>query len=240
MNIGGFSNLPTRRLPPRGHDMRNILISTLILIMPAVSAGQSQQSDRAQGWDFTVAGIYQLPDVADGQGGSSLDVDNAWGIGFILGYNISNHLSVSAELDFLRPDYKAVLVDEDDSDNTITIDHSMSQFNSRFKGTFNFADGPLVPYIEAGFGWTKIDSNVADGPPITGCWWHPWWGYICSNYYNTFSKTYSSYGGGAGLRYELAGNSFIKASYNFWVMDTGSRSADPELETLQIEYGWSF
>ena len=27
--------------------------------------------------------------------------------------------------------------------------------------TWDFSDGPLVPYIEAGIGWSFIDSNVA-------------------------------------------------------------------------------
>ncbi len=238
--VGRISTLPTRCSTSQGQYMRNILIGTLIFMIPAISAGQGQGSGRAQDWDFSVAGIYQRPDIASGQSGSSLDVDDAWGLGFNLGYNFSNRLSVSADIDFLRPDYKATLVDENYPGNTTTVNHSMSQFNGRLKGTFNFTDGPFVPYIEAGFGWTYIDSNLADGPPITGCWWHPWWGYICSNYYSTFSKTYTSYGAGIGLLYEMVGNSFIKASYNYWTLDTGSQSADPALETLQIEYGWRF
>ena len=220
--------------------MRKMLLGTLIFIIPAISMAQGQSSGRGQGWDFSLAGIYQQPDVASGQGGSSLDVDDAWGFGFNIGYNFNDRLSVSADFDFLRPDYKAVLVDENDPTNIITVDHTLSQFNSRFKGTFNFTDGPFVPYIEAGFGWTNVDSNVADGPPITGCWWHPWWGYICSNFYSTFSQTNTTYGGGIGMRYELVGNSFIKASYNLWQLDTGSQSADPQLESLRIEWGWSF
>ena len=143
--------------------MRKILLGMLIFIVPAISVGQGHDSGRGQGWDFSVAGIYQRPDVAGGQGGSSLDVDDAWGIGFNIGYNFSNRLSVSADFDFLRPDYKAALVDENDPTNIITVDHTLSQFNSRFKGTFNFTDGPFVPYIEAGFGWTNVDSNVAPG-----------------------------------------------------------------------------
>lgn len=32
--------------------------------------------------------------------------------------------------------------------------------------TWDFSDGSLVPYIEAGIGWSFIDSNVASGPQL--------------------------------------------------------------------------
>ena len=206
---------------------------------------QGYGNSRAQTWDFGIAAIYQGTDVADGQGGSSLKVDNAWGLGFNIGYNFNAHLNISADFDFLRPDYKAtVLTEPNPPDGSApvqtTIDHRLSQFNGRLKGTFYFTEGPLVPYVEAGFGWTYIDSNVADSPPQGFCWWHPWWGYICDTWVSTFSTTETTYGGALGIRYELAGNSFIKASYNLWKLDTGGDRADPQLESVRLEYGWRF
>ncbi len=50
----------------------------------------------------------------------------------------------------------------------------------------------------------------------------------------------NSYGGALGFRYDMVGNTFIKASYNLWKPDTGRSRADPELETFRIEYGWRF
>jgi opacity protein-like surface antigen len=124
--------------------------------------------------------------------------------------------------------------------STTTVSHRLSQFNGRIIGTFNMMDGPLVPYIDAGFGWTYVDSNVADGPPTTGCWWHPWWGYICSNFWNTYSSTETSYGVGLGLRYEIRGGSFIKGSYNYWKLNSGGASDDFDLGSFRVEYGWNF
>ncbi len=49
-----------------------------------------------------------------------------------------------------------------------------------------------------------------------------------------------SYDGALGFRYDMIGNTFIKASYNLWKLDTGNSRADPELETFRIEYGWRF
>ena len=152
--------------------MQKVLLTILILAAPAVSMAQGYGNGRAQTWDFSVGGIYQSGDSSDGQSGSSLDVDSALGFGFNVGYNFNNRLNVSADFDFLRPDYTAVVVSEPNPNpgnlhpETTTISHRLSQFNGRLKGTFYFTDGPLVPYVEAGFGWTYIDSNVADGPPL--------------------------------------------------------------------------
>jgi opacity protein-like surface antigen len=225
--------------------MRKIFFTTLFLVVPAVSLAQGYGNTRAQSWDFSIGGIYQKANISKGQGGSSLEVDNAFGLGFNIGYNFNNRLNMSADFEFLRPDYTAVVLSEpnppDGSPPVIsTIEHRLSQFNGRLKGTYYFTDGPFVPYVEAGFGWTYIDSNVADGPPQGFCWWHPWWGYVCQSFVNTFSTTETTYGGALGVRYEMAGNSFIKASYNLWKLNTGSERADPQFESIRIEYGWRF
>ena len=232
--------------------MKKLFLSAIVLIAPAISAAQGYGSGRAQSWDFSFGVIYQQADVAAGPGDtdpgapqSSLEVDDEFGFGFNVGYHITDHLNVSADFEFLRPDYTAVVVTEANPPDgsppqTETINHRLNQFNGRLKGTYYFTDGPFVPYVEAGFGWTYVDSNVASGPPTGFCWWHPWWGYICESFVDTFSSTETTYGGALGVRYEMPGNSFIKASYNYWVLVTGSQRADPTLESIRVEYGWRF
>lgn len=224
--------------------MRKFFLVMSLFLVPAIGMAQNYSMGRAQTWDFSLGAIYQQGDSAGGNGGSSLDVDDAWGIGFSVGYNFTDHLNLSADFDFLRPDFTAVVIVEPDppdgSQSTTRIDHSLSQFNGRLKGTYYFMDGPFMPYIEAGLGWSYIDSNVASGPPQGFCWWHPWWGYVCQSFVDTFSSTEFSYGGALGFRYDMVGNTFIKASYNLWKLDTGSSRADPQLETFRIEYGWRF
>ena len=167
--------------------MRAITAVIIFCAMPGIALAQA---NRANSWEWSFAGIYQESKNMGGNGGSSLNVADDWGFGVNLGYNFTNNLALGVDLDWLSPDYRAVLVDDMVSPTrTTTIDHKFSQFNGRIKGTYSFLDGPLRPFIEVGIGWTYIDSNVADGPPVTGCYWHPWWGYICSNFYSTFSNT---------------------------------------------------
>ena len=222
-----------------GGNMRAIITTILLMIIPFVS--NAQAINRAGSWEWSVAGTFQQSKNVGSAGGSTLDVDSATGIGFSFGYNFSNKLTLGFDLDYLRPDYLAVLIDDTVMPAaTTTINHEFTQFNTRIKGTFNLIDAPFTPFIEAGIGWTFIDSNVADGPPVTGCWWHPYWGYICDNFYSTFTETSFSYGVGVGLRYELRGGTFLKASYNGWEMDGVGVSDDPIISAARLEFGWSF
>ena len=218
--------------------MRRLVTIVLLMMSPVLTLAQG--SGRAGNWDFSIGAIYQDRETSNGVGGSSLAIDDALGLGFNIGYNFTNKLSLGADFDFLRPDYTAIIVNVNDPNDTRRIDHTLSQFNGRFKGTFNFLDGPFTPFVEIGAGWTYIDSNVANGPPITGCWWDPWWGERCALFYNTFTSTDFTYGGGLGLRYEFAGGSFIRGNFSVYKLDTGSNSADPELRSFRVEYGWRF
>lgn len=219
--------------------MRAIITAVLLVCLPFVSP-HAQGQNRAGGWEWAISGLYQGSESSGSAGSSTLAVDSAFGIGFNIGYNLSNKLTLGLDVDYLRPDYHAVLIEDAIPPTSTTINHEFTQFNTRFKGTFNFTDGPLSPFVEAGLGWTFIDSNVADGPPITGCWWHPYWGYICNNYYSTFTETAFTYGAGIGIRYDIRGGSFLKVSYNTWVLDGVGAAEDPTLSAGRIEFGWGF
>ena len=150
------------------------------------------------------------------------------------------HLALGLDVEWLRPDYKATLVPEDPNDTPVVIDHRLTQWNWRLKGTWNFTEGPLVPYVDFGYGWTNVDSNVVEGDPIVGCWWDPWWGYVCQDFYRTFSSTETSWGGAVGLRYDLPMEGFLRLSWNRWELDSGGNSDDLTLESYRLEYGWTF
>jgi opacity protein-like surface antigen len=212
----------------------------LFAIAPALSFAQS--------WDISLAAIYQDSVSVGGSGGSqsptpdtsSLNVKSELGFGVNFTYNLNSHFALGLDIDYIKPDYTAIVVPENPADPEVVIDHRLSQWNGRLKATWNFTEGPLIPFVDFGYGWTNFDSNVADGPPTTGCWWHPWWGYICENFYSTFSGTETSWGGGVGLRYNLRNQSFLKLSYNRWELDSGGNSDDFTMESARLEYGWSF
>jgi opacity protein-like surface antigen len=217
--------------------MRLLFIVISLAALPGLAFAQG---NRAGAWEWSFAAIYQDSARSGAEGGSNLKLDSEWGLGINFGYNFTNKLYLGADLEWLRPDFTATLVEDAVDPRTLTIDHTMSQFNGRIKGVFTFLEGPLSPFVEAGIGWSYFDSNVADGPPVTGCWWHPWWGYICSNFYSTFSSTEFSYGAALGLRYVMRGGMTWKLSVNQYWLDVGNAGGDPELNAARLEVGWSF
>lgn len=217
--------------------MQRIVIALLVLAVPAISFAQG---NRAGAWEWSFAAIYQDSASSGADGGSNLRLDNELGLGFGFGYNFTDKLYLGGDFEWLRPDFTATLINENDPNDRRQINHTMSQFNGRIKGTLTFLESPLSPFVEAGIGWSHFDSNVADGPPITGCWWHPWWGYICSNFYNTFSSTEFSYGAALGLRYIMRGGMTLKFSVNQYIIDVGNAGGDPTLNAARLEVGWSF
>ena len=217
--------------------MRNLAIAMLIIALPCMSNAQTQ---RAGNWETSLAVVFQDSISVDGEAGSSLDLKSHTGFGINVALNINPKFSVGGDFEWLNPRYLLTLVDDTGVNDDIVINHKLTQFNTRFKGTWNMIDGPFTPYVEAGLGWSYMDSNVADGPPQTGCYWHPWWGYICNNYYSTFDDWVFSYGGGVGLRYELRGGTFMKASYNYWELDGIGESQDSGFTAARLEFGWMF
>ena len=168
-----------------------ILLIAFISLMPLLSSAQSWSSSP---WDFSVGLIYQDSLSVGGEGGpetatpdtSSLRVDSEIGLGFNVSYSFSEYLSVGLDVDWIEPDYELVLVSDAPGNPDVRVDHELTQWNWRLKGTWNFTEGPLVPFVDFGFGWTNVDSNVANGPPITGCWWHHSvgsWGQVLSAAY---------------------------------------------------------
>jgi opacity protein-like surface antigen len=213
----------------------------VVIVLLTVSVTANAQRDKSRTWEWSFAALYQDSKKMSSANGSSLNIDGEVGFGFNVGYNWTDHFTIGVDLDFLRPDYQAVLVDDMVNPPALTtINHELSQFNGRIKATYNFGSGPLRPFVEGGFGWSYFDSNVADGPPIVGCWWHPWWGYICDGFYNTFSDTIFSYGVGLGVKYQFVGDSFLKLSYNAWQLDGVAAAGDEGITGFRLEYGWNF
>lgn len=214
----------------------SVLIGSLFVGM--ISVAEANQTRRAGQWEST----FQLTNTQsfniDGQDNSSVAVDNDIGWGFSLGYNINAHVLVNFEWMATRPDYKARFI----NDNGIpkTVDFRMDMYHTQFNGIYHFTRDKFTPYVQAGFGWSYLDSNIGKGEPIGGCWYDPWWGiYRCDYYQNTYNDTRFSYNVAAGVRYELDNGLTLKASYKqLWLDLKGSSATDTGI--LHFEIGSIF
>ncbi len=194
--------------------------------------------ERAGTWETNLTVTRQDSGNIGGLQGTSIDFDSETGFGFGVSYNFNNHLSLGGEFLFARPDYQARFVDEDG--DPYDINHTASVFTGQLRGTWNILSGPLTPFVEGSMGWTNIDSNVANGPPVTGCWWDPWLGYICREFFSTYNDTSFSYSVGVGGRWDITPGFAMRAGYTRKKIDLGSSTEDPEVDSARIDLIWRY
>ena len=219
-----------------------LLMSAFCLVLSLSAFAQSlvpAGKQRAHRWDLAMGAVFQNSESVSGQNASKLDLDSVTGFTVSFDYNFNNHVAVGFGMDFLRPDYRAT-VNPDDGSGLKTIRHTADMFNGQFRGIWNILEGPLTPFVQASIGWTHIDSNWASEPPSVGCWWDPWWGYVCANFWNTYTDTSMSYGFAGGLRWDITNMMFVRGSYSVFRPEWDVDSGKPTFGQGRFELGWRF
>ena len=216
-----------------------ILFAFLCCSYSAVAEFYDQPSVRSGKWEATFMLTHNDEVFARGQQGTSIDVHETTGWGASLGYNFNEHFLVNLEFLSSLPNYTATFVSDENSPQVATIDHELNVVHTQFNGVYNFRPAGLTPYIQAGIGWTYIDSNITDGAGQGGCWWDPWWGYVCDGYQPTYHESNFTYNLGVGLRYELKNEMIFKVSYGRAYADL-SHSDDLDVDIFKFEIGAFF
>jgi len=216
-----------------------IFISCIVGLLASTLStdANANYSKRGEKWESTFKVVYGQDTTIDAQGGSSTYIKSDFGWGFTLGYNLNPHILLNWDFSSTTPSYKATLVP--DSGPEVDINHKMDIYETQFNVVYNVLESSFTPYIQAGAGWSYIDSNIASGPPGAVCWWDPWWGYVCNGYQSTFNDTRFSYNVAAGIRYELSNYLTLKASYRQGFIDL-SNSDDASIGSYHFEIGSIF
>lgn len=219
---------------------RLVVLLVLLMLSNSVHAQRFNQNKindglRDRNWEASLMLQYQTGMSQDYEQGSSIDIDSSVGFGFGFAWNWTEKWHLSYRFSLNKPDYTATIVPEAPEEVPQTLDYTMSKYSHQFNVTYHFLRGPLTPYVSAGVGWTKLDSNVPDEPPRLGCWWDPWWGYICYTDWSTYKTSKFTYNLGLGLRWDINGAMFTRASWNrqFISVDNGNLDFD----TISLEGG---
>jgi opacity protein-like surface antigen len=208
------------------------------LSMPAF-AQRRGSSSRAGTAEFGLQ-IMDFPGThVTGSHGASLDVDGDLAWGLVGGYNFTDKFQLGGNISWASPDYRLKLV-PDSGNPWPTVNANMDISTFILTGTFNFFDGPLTPYAQIGAGWVHVDSNVVNGTPSTGCWWDPWWGYVCTTFYDTYSDTNTAYTYSIGVRWDINDTIALRAAYGQLDMNTSHATKDVNLDTWRAEIVWKF
>ena len=219
------------------------LIVLLILISSSVLAQydhsrkkQSKAGSRDGRWEGSVILAYQTGLDQSYEGGSELSVDSTMGWGLSFAWNWTDKWNLSYRYQSTNPNYTALVVPEEDSiEVPRTIEHEMSKSTHQFNVTYNFSGKAFTPFVVAGIGWSKLDSNVpTTDVPGVGCWWDPWWGYICFADWKTYETSQFTYNLGAGVRWDINNMLFTRASYNREFISVKSGSLNFDTATLEL------
>ncbi len=208
-------------------------------VSEALAVGRD--SARAESWEFTLPVRFVTGETIDFEHGTSIKTQDDIGWGFGLGYNMTDHINMDLEFAWSSVNYDLKLASAEVPPRAeLTGSGIMDVTTTQFNFTYYFQPKSITAYVSAGFGWNWFDSNIPSGPATGGCWWDPWYGYICGTYQNTYSTTTFTYGLGAGVRIEPKDNLFIRLGLNDNWQDFGSHSGTKDILTYRLEMGWKF
>lgn len=199
---------------------------------------RSPSGSRDTRFEASLLLAYQNSVDEETDGGSGIDVDSQVGWGFSIGWNWTSRWNLQYRLAMNEPDYVATVVPENIDIGPQSIEHTMTKYSHQFNVTYNFSEGAFTPFVLAGLGYTKLDTNVPSAPPNAACWWDPWWGYICISDWRTYSTSELSYNLGIGFRWDINNAVFTRASYTreFLSLDNG----DVDFDMAVLEVGLMF
>ncbi len=206
---------------------------TLALLAGATTADAQSREGR---WEFTLGIPYQLGSDATLDHGATLKTDSDIGFLMTAGYNSSERVTWSFGLKWAGVGYDATRVNS--AGGTSRASGTYDAWGLSANLLFNLGSGPLTPFVGAGVGYTWIDTNILNGIPSTGCWWDPWYGYICSTYYPTKTVDAFNYQAMLGLRYAFNPRTFLRLSYATQWLDTDGGT--PRFDAFGLEIGWLF
>ena len=196
------------------------------------------EPQRAGRWEATIGGRYSSYDVIDFRSDLALEPQDSFGVAFSLGYNFDPHLNLSFELFSDQADYSST-VDNGDGSFGI-IDGELESSSGQFNLTYHLFDSAVTPFVSAGVGWSYIDSNIIQNYAGVECWYHPWYGYVCDDVYDTYDDTALSYNAAIGLRFDLGSNFFLRASVGRQWIYLDQTASNPSADFGRMELGLMF
>jgi opacity protein-like surface antigen len=190
-------------------------------------------------WEATVGVVASNSTSVDFDGGTSADIDSGFGFSAGFGYHFTDRLRFGSTFTYDSKDYTANVVG-DAAGESFSTDGSLDTMSVMLDAAYSFLTGPFTPYVVGGVGWAWVDTNIASAPPEVGCWWHPWWGYVCTSWQDTKTVDSLAYEVGIGMRYSFSNALAADAAYRMRWMDFDNATGSPSTDTLQLNLVWKF
>jgi uncharacterized protein YpiB (UPF0302 family) len=216
-----------------------IVLIALFINSQALAENVLTESSRRSGhWDVSLTGTHVHSGTINfnNEANAAIDSSTAWGM--TIGYSFNENLNLALDLSSRSANYNAEIVKEDNT--RAIVQGSLDSSTTNLGLTYNFLDRRLTPYVTANLGWTFTDTNVPTGePPSSGCWWYPWWGYVCGTFVPTETSNDWSYGGIVGIRLDISNKVFAKAGAGKQWIRYGD-AGNPDFTFYKFDLGLMF
>ena len=219
--------------------MRFAVLLACLAGLVTTQTAAAQSADREGRWESRLGFVFLNSSDADFEGGTTAEFDSDTGFRFGFGYHYTNNVEFSMNLGIGTTDYSADVAG-DASGEFFAVRGDLEYTTLTVDGTWNMLSGPFSPFLSAGFGWSWVDTNIATGPPETGCWWDPWWGYVCTSFQDTRTVDGFSYGVGVGARYDFTDTVAVHGSYRINWIDFDKSESTPDFDGFELSFGWKF
>ncbi len=191
-------------------------------------------------WETRLGVNYQTTASEDFDGGTTAEFDSSTGFVVGIGRDLSKHFEIGASFSYYERDYDADIAG-DVPGEVFPVSGSLDAMGAMFDLTYNLMPGRrLTPFFMTGLGWNWVDTKIPTAPPQVGCWWNPWYGYICTGFQDTKTVDGFTYQLGAGLRYQMNDSVSLNASYRMSWVEFPKATGTPTFDAIQLILGWGF
>lgn len=195
--------------------------------------------DDGSPWQARVGASYQPTTDVDFDGGSRVEFNSSTAFLIGIGYELSNHFEIGANFTYDDRDYEGLLAG-DEPDEDFPVLGNMETMGVMFDLSYYFLTGRFRPFLTTAAGWNFVDTNVETRPPQVGCWWNPWYGYICESFQDTKNVDGFAYQVGAGVNYRFTPSVSLSGSYKMSWLDMPKADGTPTFDAIQIILNWGF
>jgi opacity protein-like surface antigen len=103
----------------------------------------------------------------------------------------------------------------------------------RLNVDWNIINRRITPFVTVGIGYQYIETELENAPPVGDWYWDPWYGWVYYYDHPTVWQTDFTWNAGAGFRWNITDNLFIKASANAtWLEYSGAKGITTQLEGI--------
>jgi opacity protein-like surface antigen len=212
----------------------SVLWAGLLVALSAYS------QSRPPGWEFRADLIYENQKDVHTNFGSDIALDTSWGGSLGAAFRFNPYAEMHFLLDLQSINYDARVVRADIPNVSAHFSDKVEITTPRVVGQFNFMDSPITPFVSAGVGWSFVHASVPYGRTQVGCWWDPWWGYVCAPYGTSYSNDRFAYDIGAGVRWDISPGFGMRFAYEKHWVDLSGTAGTPNLDQFRIGAQFSF